>query len=183
MAVYNMVEPYNQQPQPGDDIALTPRIETFMGEDWYTNLFDLPATTESKDTNGVITIGSVVSLKNQRREMVADTASEFQLTYKCSLDKLEIKVKANEEIRQPTAFVLPIISANNEELRQVSQSKYTIKKPEGVVAIDANRPIKIKDISGDRVFNMVPGVEAIPFEIYFGIGVDEITLSIRVFET
>ena len=54
MAEYHMVEKNNQQEQPNKDICLTPRIETFKGDKWYTNLYDLPATVKSIDENGMI---------------------------------------------------------------------------------------------------------------------------------
>lgn len=165
MAVYEMVEPYNQQPQPNKDIALTPRIETFINGDWYTNLYDLPATSESKDDNGIITVSSVVSLKNQKRALVTDTASKFKLSYNCSADEFHIKLKTDQEIKASTAFVLPIVSPGNEVVTMVSDTEITIQKPEGLVTIMANAPINIKEIEGKRTFNMVPGVEAIPIEV------------------
>ena len=180
MAEYHMVEPYNQQPKPNKDMALTPRIETFKDEIWFTNLYDLPATTKSEDTNGEITISAQVSLKNKTREIVTDTASVFDLSYKCTNDSLKIKVTSNQNISEPTAFVLPIISPNKEIVTNVSDKEITIKKPEGLVTIKANLPIKIKDIEGARTFNMVPGVEAIPFEVFFEEGNSELLISITV---
>jgi hypothetical protein len=35
-----------------------------------------------------------------------------------------------------------------------------------LATIKANAPIKIKATEGNRTFNMVPGVEAIPFEVF-----------------
>ena len=43
----------------------------------------------------------------------------------------------------------------------------TIQKPNGLVSVKANLPLKIKEIEGNRTFNMVPGVEAIPIEVFF----------------
>jgi hypothetical protein len=36
-----------------------------------------------------------------------------------------------------------------------------------LVSIKANAPIKTKEISEKRTFNMVPGVEALPLEVFF----------------
>jgi len=167
MAEYHMVEPYNQQEQPNKDIALTPRIETFIDNVWYTNLYDLPATVSSKDENGSIELLANVKLKNVDRTEVKDTASAFNIAYKCTVDKTEIQVTTSQDIKAQTAFVLPIVSPSTEIVTKVSENKITIQKPEGLVTIAANTPIKIKDISGKRTFNMVPGVEALPLELFF----------------
>ena len=180
MAVYNMVEEYNQQPQPAEEIAITPRIETYLNEKWYTNLFDLTAGIETQDIDGEIEIASAVQLKNESREIVANTASNFKLSYKCSENALQINVKTDQKITRPTAFVLPIISPNNETVTRVSDMEINVQKPNGLVKINANSPIKIKKISGTRLFNMVPGVETIPIEIFFQPEHQQIDLTVTV---
>ncbi|XCF05476.1 hypothetical protein ABI125_12155 [Tamlana crocina] len=167
MAKYEMVEKNNQQVQPGKDICLTPRIETFKDEVWYTNLYDLPATVATKDTDGIVDLVADVKLKNGDRELVEGTANDFDITYRCSANGTTILAKTNQEITSPTAFVLPIVSSNNEVVTTVSDTEITVQKPEGLVTIKANAPIKIKALEGKRTFNMVPGVEALPFEVFF----------------
>lgn len=180
MAVYEMVEPYNQQPQPSMDIALTPRIETFKGKVWYTNLFDLSATVQPSDNEGEINLSAQVKLKNQAREVVKETASDFQLEYKCSVSEMQIRVRTNQPIVENTAFVLPIVSPNQDIVSQVLDSEITIQKPDGKVTIKANVPLKIKEISGKRTFNMVPGVEALPVEVFFKGDSKELLITILV---
>ena len=167
MAEYALVEKNNQQVQPGKDICLTPRVEVFKDDLWYTNLYDLPATITSKDENGTIELIADVKLKNVNREEVTETATSFGIAYKCSADKTEIRVSTEQDIETRTAFVLPIVSPNSEVVTKISDTEMTIQKPEGLVTITANVPLKIKDMEGNRTFNMVPGVEAIPIEVYF----------------
>ena len=167
MAEYALVEKNNQQLQPNKDICLTPRIETFKDEMWHTNLYDLPATVTSKDENGTIELLAKVMLKNVDRKEVEGTASAFDIIYKCLTDKTEIKISTEQEIKAQTAFVLPIVSPSSEVVTNVRKNEITIQKPEGLVTIKANVPLKIKAMSGSRTFNMVPGVEAIPIEAYF----------------
>lgn len=180
MAEYHMVEPYNQQLQPNKDIAFTPRIEIFKDEVWYTNLYDLPATVTSKDENATIELLANVKLKDVDRNVIEETASEFNIAYICSADEIKIKVNTNQDISEPTAFVLPIISPNNEEVTKVSDTEFTIQKPEGLVTIKASAPIKIKEIEGNRTFNMVPGAEAIPLEVFFEEDKKELLLTLTV---
>ncbi|SNR71053.1 hypothetical protein SAMN06265371_109110 [Lutibacter agarilyticus] len=180
MAVYHLVEKNNQQPQPGEDIALTPRIETFKNDVWYTNLFDLEASIKSSDTNGKIQLKANTIIKNEAREAVSETASDFEIDYNCAAEEMKITVKTDQQINEATAFVLPIISPTGEVVTIVNENEISIQKPEGLVTIKANVPLKIKEISGERTFNMVPGVEAIPIEAFFTNDKNELNISIQV---
>lgn len=180
MAVYRMKEPNNMQPAPGKDIALTPRLETFVDETWYTNLFDLGATFNSDDDGEVIEITANAQLKNEDRELVAGTASDFILQYACSKEEIQIIASTNQLIEHETAFVLPIISPGNEEVTQPASDLIRIIKPEGTVFISANVPLKIMETEGGRTFNMVPGVEAIPIAAVFPPDLDEVILQITI---
>jgi hypothetical protein len=143
-------------------------------------LYDLPATVTSKDESGSIELLADVTLKNVDRKVIEGTASKFDIIYKCDANETKIFVKSDEKIEVPTAFVLPIVSPNSEKVTIVNENEITIQKPEGLVTIKANTPIKMKDIEGKRTFNMVPGVEALPFEIFFGEKQDELIVSIAV---
>mgnify|MGYP000141069819 CR=1 FL=1 len=180
MAVYKMPEAFNQQPAPGEDIALTPRIECHKGATWYTNLYDLEATFESSDTDELIQYTANVQLKNEDRTIVSETASNFELGYRCSKDMLRIMAKTGEAIAEPTAFVLPIISPTGEKVGRPSPTEITIQKPEGLVSISANVPLKIKEMPKERTFNMVPGLEAVPIMAYFGKKNSAVEITIKI---
>lgn len=182
MAVYKMQEAYNQQPAPGEDIALTPRIETFKDDVWYANLYDLAATFSSSDDKKSIEFTANVQLKNESREVVKETAANFTLKYRCTEEKIEIIAQTQQYIMQPTAFVLPIVSPAEEGVRQVSDKTICIHKPEGTVKVNSNVPIKIKEMSRSRTFNMVPGVEAVPILAAFQDDKDEIQISIEIIQ-
>ncbi|TNJ44962.1 hypothetical protein KFZ70_12195 [Tamlana fucoidanivorans] len=167
VAIYKTLEAYNQQPQPDKDFALTPRIETFKENVWYSNLFDLEATFTSKDDTTKIEYKANVQLKNEAFEIVKETASNFNLDYTATSEKLEILATTNEAIKTPTAFVLPIVSPTGEKVNQVSEHEVTIEKPGGTVKITSSTAIKIKDTPKARLFNMVPGVEAVPLIMPF----------------
>ncbi|OHX64493.1 hypothetical protein [Flammeovirga pacifica] len=176
LAVYKKMEPLNQQSAPGKDIALTPRIETFSGDQWYTNLFDLEASFNTKNDDYLITVQGAMQLKNESRQKVVNTAGNFNVDYQFTSDNLIIKASTNQDINEKTAFVLPIISPNNEEVIHVNANKIKVKKPNGTLKISANVPIKIRKTEKNRTFNMVPGVEAIPLDLFF----DKNEKSIRI---
>lgn len=167
MAIYKLGEVNNQQPAPGEDIALTPRVETNRSGIWYTNLFDLKATFTSTDKDGEIALVANTQLKNEARQKVENTASDFELTYTCSAEKIQIVAATTQNIKEQTAFILPVISPSGEEVYQATPNEITIQKPEGVVRIKASVPLQLKNMPRNRTFNMVPGVEAVPIMAFF----------------
>lgn len=166
MAVYKLVEKNNQQVASGEDIALTPRVECYKDDVWYTNLFDLTATLSSTDVDGKISLVADAELKSEPRDIVTGTASQFQLDYTCTKDKMQISASTTQKITAETALVLPIVSKNSEKVTQLSPNEITIQKPNGLVKITANVPLKIKEMPKSRTFNQVPGVEALPVMAY-----------------
>lgn len=180
LAVYNILESYNIQPQPGEDFALTPRIETFKDGGWYTNLFDLEATFTSNDDSNIIEYTAHAQLKNEAKEVVSETASDFTLNYICSAEKLEIVATTNQNIKKETSFVLPIVSPTGEKVEQLSGNEITIEKPDGTVKVSASVPLKIKNTPKGRIFNMVPGMEAVPIIVKFTEDIKQVQITIEI---
>lgn len=180
MAVYKMKEAYNQQPAPGEDIALTPRIETFRDKAWYTNLYDLAATFSSSENSRSLEYVANVQLKNEAREVIGETASDFTLNYSCVKEKMEIVAKTHQKIQQPTAIVLPVVSPTGELVTQEADNILTIEKPEGKVKLSSNVTLRLKKMPKSRTFNMVPGVEAIPVVANFEEGKKDVRIRIEI---
>lgn len=180
MAVYKLVEPNNQQPASGEDIALTPRVETYKEGVWYTNLFDLTATFNSTDANGQIDLTADAKLKNEAREVLSNTASQFKLDYSCNEERVKITASTSQDIKEKTAFVLPVVSLTGEKVAQPNSNEITIQKKNGLVAIKANVPLIIKKMPKLRTFNQVPGVEAIPIIAHFIEGEKQVEINIKV---
>ncbi len=162
MAIYKLVEFRNQQPQPGEDFALTPRVETFIDDCWYSNLFDLSAQLTYNDNPGVAVSESKVCLKDKDGNIVKSTAANFKITHACSANKFAINISSAEDILKQTSFILPIISTSSEQALQVNEKEIRISKGKETLVIKANVPLKVKGNLQSRIFNMVPGVEALP---------------------
>lgn len=180
LAIYKKMEPLNQQDAPGKDIAFTPRLETYKNGEWFTNLFDLTATFDSKDEDQVISIIGKAKLKNELRQDVQGTASDFTLEYECTTHGMKIAAKTAQSITEPTAFVLPILSPTGEEVTQIDDTIITIVKPEGTVRVSANVPLKIMETEKARSFNMVPGAEAVPIQVFFVEGQSNVEITVEV---
>ncbi|WP_404307553.1 glycoside hydrolase family protein [Neorhodopirellula lusitana] len=172
MARYIMVEPLNMQPQPDEDFSLTTRIETHVGEAWYTNLYDLKATVQVTEDGERVGINVATTLQDEDRRLPDREPSRYQLGYQFESGRVAITARCLEHDasqgtesdveRQPASLVIPLISASTEPVRQVSDFRIEIDKPGGTVVIQSNVPLSIKDTKTGRVFNMVPGAEAVP---------------------
>jgi hypothetical protein len=175
MAEYILVEANNQQEQPdGEDIPLTPRIECLKNGEMYSNLFDLEAGVKAVANKNELRFDINTKLSNRDREKIEGT---YHLTYLFNEDSTIIKAKkpANKE---ESRLVLPIISATGEKIRQIEPKIIEIVKEKGVILLEANVPLSIMKTKKDRVFNMVPGFEAVP--IYAELGKEEIICKITV---
>ena len=183
MAEYILAEKNNQQPQPDDeDIPLTPRIECFKGDQYFTNLFDLKATVTAADDQETIDFAVSTQLTDRDREVLSD--SEYQLRYAIDKNKTVIKAKsASEKLTRGTALVLPIISPTGEQVTQLAENKFEIQKKEGKITVEANVPLFIMDTKRERVFNMVPGFEAVPIIANFSESNEELVCTIVVHHT
>jgi hypothetical protein len=61
--------------------------------------------------------------------------------------------------------IFPVISRTGEEVRQVNDHTVTINKEKVWIRVTANTSIKILPTTGGRVFNFVPGLEAVPLSM------------------
>jgi hypothetical protein len=182
MARYIMVEPFNMQEQPGEEFPLTPRIEVRKGDQWFTNLYDLKTDVSFKEDASNITFDVKGTMVNEAREPVENESSSFKLNYIFDADKVTVSVPAAEAPSpQDRTLVLPVLSPTGEEVRVVSENRIEITKPDGTVVIECNSPLSIKKTEKERVFNMVPGAEAVPIMVEIPAGQKqkiELTISV-----
>jgi hypothetical protein len=164
MAEYILVEVRNMQRQPGEDFPLTPRIETKTAGKWFTNLWDLQAEVSHNDNRKAVEFNIKTTLRDRDRRAIADDVSKFDLQYSFDASKTTITAKSSDGsiCQAGAALVLPVISPSGEPVRQVSARRIEISKPAGTVVIEATVPLTIKPTEKGRVFNMVPGCEAVP---------------------
>ncbi len=180
MAVYRLQEANNQQPAPGEDIALTPRIECYKNATWYTNIYDRTATYKVFDDGKTIAYQAKVQLKDEKQKLLSGTAADFQLEYLSSKQKMKIIASTKQLISETTAFVLPIVSPTGETVTQLSETLITIKKPEGTLKVSSSVKLRIKNMPKSRTFNMIPGVEALPLVADFEAGNSVVELTLEV---
>ena len=162
MARYFLVEKNNMQLYP-EDHPLTPRVELRQDETWFTQLYDLNASVTHSDKDGTLGFKVAARLLNEARKQPARGKVACSLSYQFAVDAVTIAVDApgvGSAANRPR-LVLPIISPTGEKVSQ-SANRIEIVKPQGTVVIEANAPLRIEQTTRPRVFNLVPGFEAVP---------------------
>jgi hypothetical protein len=167
MARYIQVEPLNQQSQPGEEFAFTPRVETRKDDVWYSNLFDLKADVQFKRQDTQTTFDIKTTLQDEDRNVVPDEPAKFNIRYQFEEHQVTISTASSDATPRTSNahLVVPVLSPTGESVRQVSDQRIEIDKPEGTVIIESNVAMVIKETPKERVFNMVPGAEAVPIMI------------------
>lgn len=167
MAKYMQVEPHNTQPQPGEDFALTPRIETRKDGVVYNNLYDLTADVKISDDGKKIRYDVLMGLYDLDYKKLEGDVADYKVSY--LFDEKAVTIHAESAggaiSKGASALILPLISPTGESVKQVNDKRIEIKKPNGTVALDSSVPMKIKASERGRIFNMVPGMECVPILI------------------
>ncbi len=164
MAKYYKVEEYNMQNLPyNEDNVLTPRIETTIDGVVYSNTFDLTAKINCNEKKKSTSLDIDLQLKDKMREAHKSNALKYKLNY--TFDNKKMIIKAQEidnSSKEKASMFLPIISQTGEKVTRINANKIEIEKKEGTVAIESNVALQIKKSTKDRIFNLVPGFEAVP---------------------
>lgn len=181
MAEYVLAEINNQQPQPdGEDIPLTPRIEVSKEQQWFSNLFDLKAHVAFADDGETIQFEVTTNLTDREGERLPQ--GEYGLQYNFSKDKTIVRAKLQNDtsMLHEASVLLPVISPTGEKVSQTAENRIEIQKDAALVVVEANVPISVRQTKKERVFNMVPGMEAVPIQAFFTKGITEIVCQIKV---
>jgi hypothetical protein len=180
LAKYEMPERNNMQPQPDDfDFPLTPRVERRVGGKWYTNLWDLTAAITHEDKPEAIDVHAQTRLLDETQHGPEDGAMAFELGYCFTNEAVSISVRPTGGAAGPWSLVIPVVSPKGEAVRQVTDRRFEVAKSGGRVVIEANAPLRIMEPARDRVFNIVPGLQAVPFAVD-GSGVQPVECTIRM---
>lgn len=177
MSTYQLVENFNQQrDKDTNSICLTPRFEVVQDKKLFTNIHDLKAEIKHRETADSI-------LFDTRSALVDDAQSAYKTPVKCTVnysfgnDVIMINAECDANNDVPVKYMLPVISANDEKVTRVSDRELKIQKAGGLLHIVASESFTIgATTKKGRVFNFVPGMEAI--SIVFASKKVEVRISI-----
>jgi len=159
MTHYAMVEPSNQQThRDRPHMPLTPRIECRLGDTVYTSLSDYQAQVEFSGPATAPTIHATGRLLDaDGRSPAADY--RYQLTYTFTEESVQITARCSA----PAAcLILPAISPHTELVQRPDAQTLQITKSTGILILHTDVPAGFRRTPETRVFNLVPGFEAVP---------------------
>lgn len=171
MPEYYLVEKNNQQPQPnGEDIALTPRLEAYDKDgNWFTNLYDLSAEVEADSMPAEVVLNVKTELKDRQGQALGASSKGYELEYAFGDSEVKIVARRKQSPIKSERFsrlTIPLVCRADEELRQLTRNKIALIKKGGVVLVESDQAIELRETEKLRVFNMVPGMEAIVLDLY-----------------
>jgi hypothetical protein len=164
LAKYEMPERNNMQPLPDDlDFPITPRIETLQNGEWFTNLWNLNATvTHEEATDGILFRVQTRLLDANHKSPSEDTPA-FDVRYHFTDECVTISARPVASMPKPWRLVLPLVSQVGEEVTRFSETKYGVRRRSTWIFLESGEPLQILHPERERVFNNVPGFEAVPF--------------------
>ncbi|HEY8918721.1 MAG TPA: hypothetical protein VIM87_19890 [Chitinophaga sp.] len=164
MNEYQLYEAGNMQVDKDPlSMPLTPRIELQEGGSTYLNIHDLTAgmkTTQEQDT---IVIHTRSKLVNKDQQQPAAGGVNCEVIYRFSKDKVTLHFKHDAKEERPVKVIVPVISPSTENYEIKLAHTVEVHKQEGVVRVTADKKMMLLPMTEERVFNFVPGLEALPF--------------------
>ncbi|MDO5980025.1 hypothetical protein [Flavivirga spongiicola] len=163
MNKYRLFETPNMQHNyDPNSTSLTARFQTVDGE--FMNISDLKSNIEYRESEEKIefTIESKLVDENQKSPESGEINAKLQYTF--SEHSVKISAQHDSINEDKVHFVIPIISSSKEPFQQTSRTLLTVQKEGTALLIKTNKPIKILPTLKEkgRIFNHVPGMEAIP---------------------
>lgn len=166
MTEYSLPEPQNMQPQRDPlSMCLTPRLELRSGEGAYRSVNDFDAKVQCSRSGDQIKVSVSGRLVDKDQAGPPSGALPFRMHYRFTKDALEIGARLAAGDADRAEFLLPVISSNDEQVRRVAPGEVEIAKPGGRVNVSANAASGLEPLCEGRIFNHVPGFEAIPLVV------------------
>ncbi|MBI4977365.1 MAG: hypothetical protein HZC28_07790 [Spirochaetes bacterium] len=155
-------EPSNMQPHTDAvDMALTPMIECEINDMWYRSVNDVNAkisVTKSGTDIAITAEGTLVD-----RNLAAPKNAEIRYGFVYRFSEQGVSISAHAAPGKNIHFVLPIISPANENI-DAGADRIVIEKPAGSLIVTA-AGAPFAPVTGKRIFNLVPGFEALPLTV------------------
>ena len=166
MNEYQMQEAGNMQPDTDPlSMPLTPRIELLKGGT-FMNICDLKATMETKDEAHSTSVTSHSRLVDKDQNSPASGEIKCQTDYTFQTNKVIVEFNSETTVAsEPVRVVIPVISNASEMVEVIGKRLIQIQKKNALVKITSDSDLVILPTTGNRVFNFVPGLEAIPLAI------------------
>jgi hypothetical protein len=178
MNEYQLFEADNMQPDIDPlSMPLTPRIELRTGSFVFMNINDLSAQIETENANGQLIIKTQSKLVDKNQQNPASGLLNCRIDYQFTDKKITIKFHFDKSVHDgQVKIILPVISKSTEKFT-LADKLIRINKDASTLQISSSSKLTLlPTTTKNRVFNFVPGLEAIPLSI----DQNEITIIVEV---
>ncbi|MDN3547770.1 twin-arginine translocation signal domain-containing protein [Mucilaginibacter aquaedulcis] len=167
MTEYQMIEADNMQADT-DPLAmpLTPRIELRTITDIFMNICDLDARIEREITHDSVIIKTRSKLVNKNQQDPKSGELNCRVNYHFTDKSVSIKFNFDKGFNDgKVKIILPVISSSTEK-HSLNNNQIRIYKGSAILQITSTAKLTLMPTTiKNRVFNFVPGLEAIPLSI------------------
>ena len=177
MTEYQMVEPHNMQTHRDlPSMCLTPRVELTDGKETYTSISDEKATLAMEKSPAGATFTANGKLLNIG--LKGPDGAKYRVVYRFTEAGVEILASADAGNKTPQ-YILPVICPQSEKVTRVDAKTVRLDKPAGPLMIRTDAAKGFLPMPDQRVFNLVPGFEALPLAVELPAG-KTVKIEIRV---
>lgn len=160
---YTMKEPANMQRiRDSVSMPLTPRLEIVRDGVCYRSVNDYNADVTYECSGDKITFLAEGRLMDGEHKHPAAGEVKYRIKYVFSPDSVEITVSCGAGDGR---YYLPVVSPRTEEVVRQGPGDVEIAKKGGRLLVSSPSPIETVECENGRIFNHVPGFEAVPLYI------------------
>ena len=166
MNEYQLYEKDNMQADTDPlSMPLTARIELKSGKGVYSNTNDLSAEVNVKEENDQVLVTVTASLVNGKQENPPAGAIKCHLTYLFTKNKISLHFNCDANTAAgELRIVVPVVCRSDEKFIAAGNT-IKIQKAGATVKVSADRTLVQLPGTRGRIFNHVPGMEAIPLAV------------------
>lgn len=163
MTEYAVIEKPNMQSDAGmDSMPLAPRAELDSGGKKYRNISDLSARLSHFEDGEASVFEAASKLRDACQNSPDSGEVECRARYEFRADGVAVKISCPSESGKSAKIIFPLIASSEEKFSADSPTSARLEKKGCRVKISSDRPMKILPTKTGRVFNFVPGFEAVP---------------------
>lgn len=181
MNAYQLVEAGNMQADTDPlSMPLTFRAELTAGGLTYMNVSCLDAKVKADRSGNRIVIQASSRLVDKDQNDPPEGPVHCQAEYIFTPERITVSLRCNSEVAAylgDTRIVVPVISSSMESIHDRGENRFLIHKSKVLLSISSEDPLTRLLTTGDRLFNFVPGLEAVPFVIHQPRGT--VTIAVR----
>jgi hypothetical protein len=146
-----------QTPIDASHQPLTPRIERVEGGETYSSLSDLKAVV----TATRIGTGIRFEARGKLQSPAGASPPSGEIAYELVYDIAEAGVTLTARADGAARLIVPVVSRRDERVACPHPHAIVIGKAAGVLSITSLSDQPFEPVSTDRIFNMVPGFQAV----------------------